>query len=711
MNQLHHRPDPPRPRRGPRPPRRDRRVGRLDVRRPRPPLRRDRARASSAVSRVSTLTGTAPSTSPSSSPARRRARSSTRSRGGSRRPRSPTSSTTPSPPSSSSRTSYRELADAALALAARSRRSTLASCPARRPIAPDDDDPLLLVYTTGTTGKPKGALLTHANCFWTNLSFDLATGISGHDVVLQVLPQFHCGGWNVQSILAWWKGARRRARARLRRRAGARADRVRAGHDDDGRAGELPAHGRGTRVRDRRPLLAPARRRRRRADAGAAARHLGRARRRHRPGLRADRGRAERAVPAARGRAPQGGLRGQAVPVRRLRDRRETASCSSAGRTSSPATGATPRRPPRRSATAGCSPGTSPSATTRATTGCAAGSRSLSSRAARTSTRPRSRRCSTTTRPSSRPPSSALPDERWGEVCVAYVVTREPVDEAELREHCARGSRGSRCRRRSTRRRSAAQLARQGHEVRARAEVARMTDVVTAAAGRPLSRTRAQHAPQAARRGRARLRRARVRRRVDREAHRGGRRRPGHLLPLLRLEARDLRRARPRPEPARPPRDEGGLEPRARPASSPSSSASRRTSASPPTTRRSTGSSGRPSSSRRRCSTTTTTALSAGLHRRRCARRRRAARSATLDAEVDRLGADGARRADRHALDPLGRATTTAAARPRRARADHPLRPRGRRVRTVGLQATASYLPERWMTAAEIGEPPGSRST
>ena len=26
--------------------------------------------------------------------------------------------------------------------------------------------------------------------------------------MLQVLPQFHCGGWNVQSILAWWKGAK-----------------------------------------------------------------------------------------------------------------------------------------------------------------------------------------------------------------------------------------------------------------------------------------------------------------------------------------------------------------------------------------------------------------------------------------------------------------------------------------------------------------------
>jgi fatty-acyl-CoA synthase len=72
----------------------------------------------------------------------------------------------------------------------------------------EDGDPLLLVYTSGTTGRPKGALLTHANCFWTNLSFDLATGVTGDDVVLQMLPQFHCGGWNVHALLGWWKGAR-----------------------------------------------------------------------------------------------------------------------------------------------------------------------------------------------------------------------------------------------------------------------------------------------------------------------------------------------------------------------------------------------------------------------------------------------------------------------------------------------------------------------
>ncbi|MDQ3669986.1 MAG: long-chain fatty acid--CoA ligase, partial [Actinomycetota bacterium] len=70
-----------------------------------------------------------------------------------------------------------------------------------------DDDPLLLSYTSGTTGKPKGAVLTHANCFWANLCFDRTSGISDDDVVLQVLPQFHSGGWNVQPLLAWWKGA------------------------------------------------------------------------------------------------------------------------------------------------------------------------------------------------------------------------------------------------------------------------------------------------------------------------------------------------------------------------------------------------------------------------------------------------------------------------------------------------------------------------
>ena len=101
-----------------------------------------------------------------------------------------------------------ELAAASAGTVARTTFEELAANTGMPPAAvAEDGDALLISYTSGTTGKPKGAVLTHANCFWTNLSFDRATGIAEDDVVLQVLPQFHSGGWNVQPLLAWWKGA------------------------------------------------------------------------------------------------------------------------------------------------------------------------------------------------------------------------------------------------------------------------------------------------------------------------------------------------------------------------------------------------------------------------------------------------------------------------------------------------------------------------
>lgn len=70
-----------------------------------------------------------------------------------------------------------------------------------------DDDALLMIFTSGTEGPSKAAILTHANCFWTNLSLSRTMELSSSDVVLAALPQFHVGGWNIQPLLAWWTGA------------------------------------------------------------------------------------------------------------------------------------------------------------------------------------------------------------------------------------------------------------------------------------------------------------------------------------------------------------------------------------------------------------------------------------------------------------------------------------------------------------------------
>ncbi|MDR7233059.1 AMP-binding protein [Agrococcus sp. BE272] len=73
--------------------------------------------------------------------------------------------------------------------------------------AVQDDDGLLMLFTSGTTSAPKAVVLSHANCAWANLSLSRATPMTPDDVVLQVLPQHHVAGWNIQPLLAWWVGA------------------------------------------------------------------------------------------------------------------------------------------------------------------------------------------------------------------------------------------------------------------------------------------------------------------------------------------------------------------------------------------------------------------------------------------------------------------------------------------------------------------------
>jgi fatty-acyl-CoA synthase len=73
------------------------------------------------------------------------------------------------------------------------------------PIGPDEV--AVIMYTSGTTGLPKGAMLTHDNIWWCNSMAVLTSDTLEDDVVLLVAPLFHIGGLNCLALLAFQKGA------------------------------------------------------------------------------------------------------------------------------------------------------------------------------------------------------------------------------------------------------------------------------------------------------------------------------------------------------------------------------------------------------------------------------------------------------------------------------------------------------------------------
>jgi fatty-acyl-CoA synthase len=68
-------------------------------------------------------------------------------------------------------------------------------------------DPLLICYTSGATGAPKGTVLTQSVLLWNAVNSTHLNDLTSADHVLTTLPLFHVGGLNMQTLPALHAGA------------------------------------------------------------------------------------------------------------------------------------------------------------------------------------------------------------------------------------------------------------------------------------------------------------------------------------------------------------------------------------------------------------------------------------------------------------------------------------------------------------------------
>lgn len=67
--------------------------------------------------------------------------------------------------------------------------------------------PVMILYTSGTTGNPKGAVLSNRMIFWNSVNTGLRLNLVQQDKTLTFAPFFHTGGWNVLNLPFLHRGA------------------------------------------------------------------------------------------------------------------------------------------------------------------------------------------------------------------------------------------------------------------------------------------------------------------------------------------------------------------------------------------------------------------------------------------------------------------------------------------------------------------------
>jgi fatty-acyl-CoA synthase len=72
--------------------------------------------------------------------------------------------------------------------------------------AVDASEPCLIMYTSGTTGRPKGAVLTHDNIMWNCLNVLVDLDLRSDEVTLVTAPMFHTAALNMTCLPTLLKG-------------------------------------------------------------------------------------------------------------------------------------------------------------------------------------------------------------------------------------------------------------------------------------------------------------------------------------------------------------------------------------------------------------------------------------------------------------------------------------------------------------------------
>jgi acyl-CoA synthetase (AMP-forming)/AMP-acid ligase II len=78
--------------------------------------------------------------------------------------------------------------------------------PPRPPARRTPEDLFRLMYTSGTTDRPKGVMHSYANFYWKSMDHVIALGLSAHDRLLVAGPLYHVGAFDLPGVAVLWVG-------------------------------------------------------------------------------------------------------------------------------------------------------------------------------------------------------------------------------------------------------------------------------------------------------------------------------------------------------------------------------------------------------------------------------------------------------------------------------------------------------------------------